>query len=223
MHSYSFLSEEFVSTCRIPGYESFLRHSDLSPAYAWQRRFLQHLQSGHPERQWVLKSPDHVYGLEELFAIFPDAFIIQTHRNPYEVLKSSCHLTEVLHSLYARPGDHERLVARESKVLAEALDRFVNFRDAHPELANRFVDVRYGEITADPLTVVQRIYEKFELPLTNTAIDRIQSLAAKRSRYAHSRAPARPRDFANEPKADISRFERYCLRFNVGWQQTHAQ
>ena len=223
IQSYSFLSEEFISTCRIPCYESFLRRADLRPAYAWQRRFLQHLQAGQPHRQWVLKSPDHVYGLEELFAIFPDALIIQTHRNPYEVLKSSCHLTEVLHSLYARPGNHDQLAVRESKVLAEALDRFVNFRDAHPELADRFIDVRYREIVSDPLAVVRRIYEKFELPLTDVAAERIQDLAAKRSRYDHRRAPAAPREFVNEPKADVSRFERYCLRFDVSWHQTHAQ
>jgi hypothetical protein len=101
IHSYSFLSEEFVSTCRIPGYESFLRQTDLRPAYAFERRFLQHLQFDHPDRQWVLKSPDHVYGLKELFEVFPDALIIQTHRNPFEVLKSSRHLTGVLHGLYA--------------------------------------------------------------------------------------------------------------------------
>jgi Sulfotransferase family len=51
-----------------------------------EKRFLQHLQLGCSSRRWVLKSPDHVYGLEELLAVFPDAVIIQTHRNPFEVL-----------------------------------------------------------------------------------------------------------------------------------------
>jgi len=223
IQSYSFLSEEFISTCRVPSYESFLRHGDLGPAYAWQRRFLQHLQFGNPNRHWVLKSPDHVYGLEALFAVFPDALIIQTHRNPFEVLKSSVHLTEVLHGLYARPGSSEQLATRESRVLAEVLDRFVNFRDAHPELAGRFIDVRYGEITKDPLAVIRRIYEKFDMPLTNMAIERMQNLAGQRSRYQHRRAPAEPRDFINEAKADLSCFERYCSRFKVGWQRPQAQ
>ena len=217
IHSYSFLSEEFVSTCRIPSYETFLRRADLGPAYAFERRFLQHLQLGQPNRQWVLKSPDHVYGLKELFEVFPDARIIQTHRNPFEVLKSSCHLTEVLHGLYARPGNHERVATRESGVLAEALDRFVDFRDAHPELADRFIDVRYQEIISDPLAVVRRIYEKFEMPMTDEAMGRMQNLAGHRARYAHHRAPAQPRDFMKEPKADVSRFERYSARFKVGW------
>jgi hypothetical protein len=223
IHSYSFLSEEFVSTCRIPSYETFLRQADLRPAYAFERRFLQHLQLGHPNRQWVLKSPDHVYGLKELFEVFPDAHVIQTHRNPFEVLKSSCHLTEVLHGLYARPGSYERVAARETGVLAEALDRFVDFRDDHPELAGRFIDVRYQEIVSNPLAVVRGIYEKFGMSLTDTAMERMQSLARSRSRYAHHRAPAQPRDFTKEPHADLSRFERYSARFQVGWRQSQAR
>ena len=222
MHSYTFLSEEFISTCRVPAYESFVRHADLSPAYAWQRRFLQHLQNGHADRQWILKSPDHVYGLEELFAIFPDALVIQTHRNPFEVLRSSCHLTEVLHGLYARPGNRDQLAARESQVLAGALDRLVNFRDARPELSGRFIDVHYGDIVANPVAVVRRIYEQFEMPLTATALERMERLAGHRGRYEHHRPAANPRELVRQA-ADVPRFERYCHRFNIGWQSSQAR
>jgi hypothetical protein len=226
IHSYSFMSEEFVSTSRIPQYESYLRQADLRPAYAWQRRFLEHLESASesdgPRRQWVLKSPDHVYGLEALFSIFPDALIIQTHRNPFDVLKSSCHLTQVLHGLYSRPGDPAALAARESKVLAQALDRFVNFRDAHPELAGRFVDVKYDDIVADPLTAVRRVYENFDLTLSAEAIERMKNLSRTRSRYDHRRPASGTRELTRE-KAIVSCFERYCSRFKLGWQQPQPQ
>src|SRR4029077_4386122 len=88
IHSYTLLSEEFVSTCHIPTYEAFLHTADLGPAYLWQKRFLQYLQLGCSNRRWVLKSPDHVYGLDKLLTVFPDAIIIQTHRNPVQVVMS---------------------------------------------------------------------------------------------------------------------------------------
>ncbi|HUC85026.1 MAG TPA: sulfotransferase [Candidatus Acidoferrales bacterium] len=222
IHSYSFLSEEFISTCRIPAYESFLRQADLRPAYAWQRRFLQHLQSGQPSRRWVLKSPDHVYGLEALFDVFPDALVIQTHRNPLDVLKSSCHLTEVLHGLYARPRPNGPLAERESRVLAAAVERFINFRDAHPELAGRFIDVTYDEITANPLACVRRIYDHFSLPLRGAAIELIGRLARERSRYSNGRPAALSLDMQPATVADATCFERYCSRFNIGWQPTRT-
>ena len=87
IHSYTLLSEEFISTCRIPSYEAFLHAADLRPVYAWQRRFCNISSLARPARRWVLKSPDHVCGLEALMAAFPDAVVIHTHRSPIEVLQ----------------------------------------------------------------------------------------------------------------------------------------
>jgi hypothetical protein len=219
IHSYTLLSEEFISSCRIPGYEAFLRAADLRPAYVWQRRFLQHLQLRSPARRWVLKSPDHVYGLEELFAVFPDAVVIQTHRNPLEVLKSSCQLTEVLQGLFARPGKREQLGARESRVLAESMERFMRFRDAHPKLADRFIDVTYTELVSDPLATVRRIYQGLDLPLTEAAVERMRGLVSARSRYQNRHAAARLAELGLHVPAEARRFEQYCSRFGVPWQQ----
>jgi hypothetical protein len=56
IHSYTMMSEEFISTCHVPSYEDFLHASDLGPVYSWEKRFLQHLQLGGPQpKRWVLK------------------------------------------------------------------------------------------------------------------------------------------------------------------------
>jgi Sulfotransferase family len=187
IHSHTLMSEEFVSTCRVPSYEAFLRSSDLVPVYQWNRRFLQHLQQREGLSRWVLKAPDHAHALDALFAVFPDALVIQTHRDPLEVLKSCIHLTRVLRGLYGRPGDPLELAEREARVLAVTTDRLARFRDAHPELAERFVDVQYGELTADPLTVIDRIYRRFDLTLTPEAAGRMRQLSLRRSRYPSRR------------------------------------
>jgi hypothetical protein len=96
IHSYTLLSEQFAITCRVPAYEAFLREGNLGPAYTWQKHFLQYLQLSRPTKKWILKSPEHVYGLEHILAVFPDATVIQTHRNPLDVLRSSIELAEVL-------------------------------------------------------------------------------------------------------------------------------
>ncbi len=188
IHSTSLMSEEFVSSCRVPAYEAFLRSADLIPAYQWERRFLQHLQQKQRAARWVLKAPDHVYGLDALFAVFPDAVVIETHRDPLQVLKSSIHLNWVLRGLYGRPEDPIQLAEREARVLAGMADRVAEFRRARPELAERFVDVSYGELTADPLAVVNRIYRRFDLTLTPEAAERIGRLASRRSRYRGRRS-----------------------------------
>jgi hypothetical protein len=164
IHSYTMLSEEFVITCRIPAYEAFLREGNLGPAYAWQKRFLQYLQLSGPDKNWILKSPEHVYGLDHLLSVFPDAVVIQTHRDPLEVLKSSLHLNEVLERVFAYPGDRAQT-------------------GIHPEFAGRFVDVHYNELVSNPFEVVRQIYQRLDRHLAEPASEKIQRLAAGRSRY----------------------------------------
>ncbi len=215
IHSYSLLSEEFISSCRIPSYETFLRMLNLRPAYAWEKRFLQHLQYNQPVKQWLLKSPDHSYGLEALFSVFPDALVVQTHRNPLEVLRSSIQITEVLYRLFARPVALDQIAEREAHIVAASAERFIRFRDAHPELNGRFVDVNYPELIADPLAVVRRIYDQFEMPLSDTVAGRMRQLAQNRSRYAGRRTAPALGDLGIDIPAQASRFSGYCRRFGV--------
>jgi hypothetical protein len=215
IQSYTFLSEEFVSTCRIPTYEAFLRSTDLRPAYAWQKRFLQLLETGRPPARWVLKSPDHVRGLDALFSVFPDALIVQTHRDPLDSLRSAIQLTEVLQGLYARPYERNRVAERESQNLAWCVENVIRFREKHPELAQRFVDVNYSELAADPLRIVQRIFRHFDLPLSANSMDRMQKLARSRSAYkGRSTAPTLVEVGLNPP-VHRKLFGEYCRQFGI--------
>lgn len=216
IHSYTFLSEEFVSTCRVSSYEKYLRAADFTPAYLWQKRFLQTLQFPGEPRRWILKSPDHAHGLEELFSVFPDAMIIQTHRNPFQVLRSSAELTRVLQSLYARPAEAGQVTARETRLLADGTERFLQFRDAHPELAHRFIDIKYSDLVAEPLTAIQHIYQRLNLALSQTASARIRLVASKRSRYRGVVNRLDPVHWGREAEAQAQRFEQYCSRFDLG-------
>jgi hypothetical protein len=162
----------------------------------------------------VLKSPDHVYGLEALFETFPDASIIQTHRNPLQVLKSSADVTWVLRGLYGRRDSREAIRAREARVLADGTERFIQFRDTHPELAKRFVDVKYTDIVADPIGTVRKIYERLNDRLSNEAAERMHALASKRSRYRGKRSSEEPHS-RHDIVAEQTRFERYCVRFDL--------
>jgi hypothetical protein len=220
IHSYTLLSEEFVSICHVPTYEAFLHMADLTPVYRWQKRFLQHLQLGCSNKRWVLKSPDHVYGLDELLKVFPDALIIQTHRNPVDVLRSQIELTRVLGGLFARPEELDQLGKREARKIEEIVDRITRFRDARPQLAERFFDVNYRELVSDPLAVVCRIYQKLDLRLTEVVAERMQRMALSRSRYQR---PDDSRPLANlglDRAADAHRFEGYCSRFGIPWQHS---
>jgi len=216
IHAYTCLSQEFICTARIPSYEKFLRSTDLTPVYAWQKRFLQYLQAGCAPKRWVLKTPDHVYSLRELFSIFPDAMIIQTHRNPLEVLRSSIQLTEVLYNLFAWPGNRHDIAEREAMLLAQQMGEFIRFRDAHPELAGRFIDLNYTDLVADPLAAVRRVYQQLDIVLTDQATERMRQLNSQRSRYRKHNPTLT--EFGVDVLREARRFSQYCFRFGVPCQ-----
>ena len=215
IHSYTMMSEEFVSTCRVPTYEAFLHSADLTSVYDWQKRFLQHLQVGCPAMRWVLKSPDHVYGLDKLLKIFPGAAIIQTHRNPVDILNSQIRLTQILQRLYAPPLAPNELGLSEARKIKQISDYITQFRDAHPDSAAKIIDVSYRDLVSEPIAVVQRIYERLHMPLTETASERMRALAASRSRYRKSAASPTLARFGLDRATEAKRFRGYCARFGI--------
>jgi hypothetical protein len=221
IHSYTLLSEEFVSTCHVPTYEAFLHAADLGPTYRWQRRFLQYLQMERPNSRWVLKSPDHIYCLDTLLNVFPDAAIIQTHRNPAEVVKSQIRLTKVLEAMFARPREREQLAISEARKIEQMLGYITRFRDAYPNVAKQFIDITYRELVSDPLAVVRRIYERLDIRLTEVAIERMRGLVSARSRYKKRRRRSPPlADPGLDSTAGKDQFENYCSRFGISFQKT---
>jgi Sulfotransferase family len=67
----------------------------LTRVYALHRRMLQTFQHGSGQhgsseapRRWLLKSPGHLSTLPQLFAQYPDARVIHTHRDPTRFIAS---------------------------------------------------------------------------------------------------------------------------------------
>jgi hypothetical protein len=214
IHSYTLLSQEFVIMFRVPSYKAFLTAVDLAPAYEWEKQFLQHLQTRGASKRWVLKSPDHVFSLETLFRAFPEALIIQTHRDPLQVLRSCIRMTDGLQRTFARPQAIEKISAREAQALAEAAESISQFRDAHPELAGRFFDVYYQDLASNPLATIQRLYHQLNLPLTFPTLQRVRNLACHRGRY-RQRSHVTLRQLGLDVQAEKRRFKGYCLRFGI--------
>ncbi|MGH3205484.1 MAG: sulfotransferase family protein [Streptosporangiaceae bacterium] len=184
----SMRSVSFECLAHLPGYSAWLRAADWTPAYRRHRRNLQLIGLNDPGRRWVLKNPSHLFALDALLAVYPDALVIQTHRDPRAAIASVC-------SLAAQASDgwsstfRGAVVGRDQLELwAFGLERFLAERARHP--AARFYDVRYEEFVADPFGTVAAAYGYFGLPLSGTAADAMRSLPAAAAAQASSAAPA---------------------------------
>lgn len=160
-----FRSMVYSSSYRIPSYYRWLLYEpDYALAYRYHRRYLQHLQSGVSGR-WLLKSPAHIWSLDALFGEYPDAFIVQTHRDPLKVLAS---VSATIHHLRKIGSDESTLVdvaEQWHEEIGVGLKREMHFRDEGAVPVDRIFDVRFVDFIADPFGVVRQIYDRLDLEL----------------------------------------------------------
>ena len=72
--------------------------------------FLRHLQGpGEAPRRWILKSPEHVFSIDALTGVFPDAMLVLAHRDPGHVLVSAARLTELLRAPFTTTIDRREI------------------------------------------------------------------------------------------------------------------
>lgn len=164
-----FMSLRFDSTYEVPSYLRWIDHHGLYAAYAFHRRFLQQLQYSEPvTRRWVLKSPDHVFALNEILRTYPDARIVMTHRAPLEVLPSVASLTVMLESAFSDAADPVRIGERVTARWADGARRIVAAAESDSS-QGRIVHIFYSDLSRFPLNEVRRIYRHFDLELTAEA------------------------------------------------------
>jgi hypothetical protein len=174
-----FRSMIFPTQYRVPSYAKWLLHeADMTSAYRWHRMFLEHLQSKHPARRWVLKSPGHVWCLGALLAEYPNALLVQTHRDPLRILASLSSLVARLRTLASDDATIPGVAADFSENILEGLDRSVTAREDGTVPPERVVDVQFRSFMNDPFATIHEIYEKLGLELQPEAEQKMRDFFA---------------------------------------------
>ncbi|MCB1688912.1 MAG: sulfotransferase [Halioglobus sp.] len=163
----SFISEQFAYMYNVPDYRNWALEQDMTSAYAWHARFLQHLQVDTARERWVLKTPAHLAHLDYLLAQYPDAAIIWTHRRPLEAIASFSSLACTLRRGFSASADPVMTGACEFEYFSRVAHRGVTTRRTLDN--GQFIDVSFEAICADPLSVVSAIYDRLGMPLTHEA------------------------------------------------------
>ncbi len=168
-----FRSQDYIGMFRIPSFNAWYERCDMRDAYRYHELVLQLLQSRAPGR-WSLKAPGHMYALEALTSVYPDARLVVTHRDPVEVVGSN--VSMMLHTGGAMLTDgpwaeYAKSVWRD--VPRKMVSAMMRFRDAHPEVP--VYDFRYGEFMADPIGSVRAMYRYFGDELSERAEARMRA------------------------------------------------
>ena len=125
--------------------------------FAFHRRVLQAVQHGLPQRPWVLKTPGHLIMLDALYAAYPDAQLVVTHRDPARTMPSTVSTTAMVQWLRT---DHVGLDALSELIGAAfvgALNELAS-RATEGTLPTPHAHVAFAEVTADPVAAVARAH-----------------------------------------------------------------
>jgi hypothetical protein len=205
----------FHTTHRIPSYQAWLESRDLRPAYRYHRRFLQYLQWRCPAERWVLKSPGHLWALEALLAVYPDARFAFTHRDPVRVAASLANLVVMLRSLASDRADQREIGEDWSRRLAEGLEAAMRARDRLGLGEDRVVDVRLHEFVGNEIETVRSIYERFGMAFSSEAEARMRRFLAENPKDKHGAHRYRLEDAGLDLAAERRRFAAYQERFAI--------
>ncbi|RYD81458.1 MAG: sulfotransferase [Verrucomicrobiaceae bacterium] len=211
--SHTFLSDQYDTMYNVPSYQAWIEEQDVTPAYRFHYRFLQHLQFVRGPRRWILKAPAHLYSLPELLSVYPDACFVQTHRNPMKVVASVASLTTVLRGAFSEQVDPQLAGRQTVDYWSEALQRSMVAREELPP--ERIIDIHFSEIKKDPLEAVRHVYAHFGMPLSVTTETRMREFLALQPAEQHGAHRYCLSDFGLSEEAEAPRFAAYCERFGV--------
>lgn len=162
MTASSMQSRLYWNLAPVYSFMEWYNQADRTDKYVEYVEALGYLQKQYPDQRLVLKAPDHVDGLSELLDVFPEAIIVQTHRDMTEQFGSYMSLGRITRSLAVRALDTKREAEAVLQLTDSSIARNAAARLRHPD---KILDIRYTDLVTDPLSSVEAIYAHAKVPL----------------------------------------------------------
>ena len=209
---YSLMSQVPAATLNVPGYERWLAEQDMRPAYRYLKTLLQVLHWQRGGQRWVLKTPAHLEHLDVLLEVFPQARIIQTHRDPLRTTGSFSSMLAHGYGVFSDRVDAPGVARYWLEKNADMVNRALAVRDQHPDA---FIDVSYYELLEDPMASIERIYAEAGLPLTEAARDAMQATRRRNRQNKHGKHHYTLEQFGLDAEQVNQQYARYREHFQI--------
>ncbi len=124
-----------------------------------------HVKKGNEKDfSWMLKCPFHLPYLDEIYAAFPGATVVWTHRSPVECIGSACSLYYTLMSMIMEENSIDKKIIGESvlRYTELCLEKAFNTFKKLGEKA-KIVHVKFKETTNTPKEACKMICEKVSI------------------------------------------------------------
>jgi hypothetical protein len=199
---------------RVPRWQQYYFDRDQTPHYRYARKVIQAMTWLKGPNRWVLKAPPNMENLPALFAAYPDARVIMTHRDPVAVIQSAVTMVAYWDRIRRTSTDLPGLAAYWIRRIERLLRACVADRDAVP--AAQVQDVLFHEYMADQRATIERALRLAELPRSDEAEGRMDDYLRANPRGKLGRVVYDLKgDFGVDIGALRRRFQFYYDRFPV--------
>ena len=199
-----------------PGYQKWLlglSREEKGAAYRYYRQQLQALQRRHSAEHWILKSPAHMFAMDAIVDVFPDACIVQTHRDPLEVVPSGCSLITTLMTLLYEQLDLRQASNYYLNILLRNLECSMKARESISPA--RIFDMHFDQLMQDPIGCVRRIYQHFDYDVSPEMERGMQLVLENQPRHKHGVHRYTLEQFGLDADVIKRGFAPYCEHYHV--------
>ncbi len=183
---------------------------DYPAAMQYHRALLQTLQHGGPPQTWVIKTPLYLVFVDLLFATYPDAWMIHTHRDPLKTEPSG--LSTLATVRWERSDEVELPEAMGG--MGDMMIALAKRREAG-ELPDRIVDSHFSDLMADPVAAVEKLYGQMERPFLGEHADAIRRYVASKPKGKFGKHKYSPEDWGFDPATLRERTRPYTDYYGV--------
>jgi hypothetical protein len=209
----SFRTVHFDGSARVPSYMAWVTDCDMHGTYEYHRRVLRLLQWHCPPRLWHLKTPVHMFALDALVSVYPDARFLWCHRDPAKVLGSVCSLIHYTRSWSSDRDDATQLGSEMTDRWSEAVRRAMEFRARSEE--QRFADVPFEALQNDPISALATSYERVGLEFSEQSRAAVTHWAEHHEPGSHGSHNYALTDFGIEADEVREKFAPYIATFDA--------
>ena len=156
-----------------------------------------------------------MWGLEYLLATYPDARIVFTHRDPVESMTSYASLTSLVRSMGADQIDRVEVARDWTARLHKVVSRTLELRASRSFPDAMFCDIHFSDFVSDQFAVVEKIYETFDIPMSQEAANKMRTFIEDNPKGKHGTHAYTPEEYGVDPAAVRHTFADYIERFQL--------
>ncbi|WP_395395559.1 sulfotransferase [Novosphingobium sp. BL-8A] len=211
----SFVSNLWSCGWSAPTYDAWWQCQSEQAAYDYYYRCVQLIGSNDRDKRWLLKNPGHIENLDLLFAVFPEAKVIQTHRDPAKAVPSLVSLLMTLHPTMEEGRADQRaanMLEREVAKWANAVRKADAVRQRHP---GKVLDVVHLDFHRNPMDVLDRIYAFIGMDIPDTTRAQFAQRIEEKPELQHGVHRYSIADYGMTPEQAREPFGDYIERFDL--------